>query len=160
MNKIIYKKGNLFTAKGNNVLLAHSCNCKGVWGSGIAAVFKDLFPESYKDYVDLCSKHGDQLLGMGIQYWKMTPNGRQSPGIAYLFTSNDYGKNKDPEKTILKNTRTSISCLLQLLPDGTEIHSPKINSGLFEVPWNKTEEIINNSLELYPKVRWYVWEKE
>lgn len=160
MNKIIYKKGDLFTVKGNNTILAHACNCKGVWGSGIAVKFKELFPESFKDYSDLCKKHDDQLVGMSVQYWGESANCRKSPGITYLFTSYGYGPQKDSEKQILKNTRTSISCLLTTVSDGTEIHTPKINSGAFGVPWEKTEKVINECLESHPKVRWYVWELE
>lgn len=154
---IIYHKGDLFIAPKDKTILVHACNCQGVWGSGVAKLFKQKFPLAFKDYAKQCHKYGSTVLGMGIQYHRQ---GEQS--IGYLFTSFDYGANVDSEEKVLKNTRRSIKCLLELLPDDMQVHSPKINAGLFKVPWEKTETIILEEMAKIkatkPKVEWHVWE--
>jgi len=153
MNSIVYKKGNLFDVKDPIAILLHACNCKGVWGSGIAVEFKRRFPAAYKDYQRRCAVRGKKLLGVASLVFVLNPPQR----VACLFTSNNYGPHKDPEKKILKNTDKAIENLFAFLKDGAEIHSPKINSGKFSVPWEKTAEIIENHLNRRD-IKWTVWE--
>lgn len=158
MNKIIYRKGNLFKNIGNDTVLVHSCNAQGSWGKGIALEFKKQFPEAYEDYYRFCNQYKrnrQTKLIVGIGAWFGYPRGKQRVGC--LFTSNGYGKYKDDERTILKNTKRAIESLLFLTPEIYTIHSSKINSGLFEVPWEKTEKVIEECLTKYPKHRWIVW---
>lgn len=153
---IIYKKGNLFDVPKQNTLLVHAVNCKGVWGSGIAVEFKTRFPKSFEDYARLCNNYGDDLIGNGFHYYVPCDDDQ---AIGYLFTSKGYGENKDSENLILKNTSKAVEMLLGLTLPTTEIHSPKINSGKFAVPWEHTEPIINNAI-LASGHTWIVWEQE
>lgn len=150
-----YKRGDLFTATGANVILAHACNCKGSWGAGIATQFKKNCPIAYKDYQSMCKKHGIRLLGMGVYHKAM--NSTEIP-VGYLFTSKDYGVNRDSVELILRNTKRSIGCFLSILPQNAHVCSPKINSGLFGVPWKQTEQILIDALKLRPDVTWTVYE--
>lgn len=154
---IEYEKGDLLQAAASHRLLVHACNCRGSWDAGIATGFKVKFPDAYKYYQTLCKKHGKNLLGMGIYHKKM--DSQETP-VGYLFTSFSYGIYKDPVDKILTNTKKSVRCLLGVLPKDVEIHSPKINAGLFKVPWAETEKVINEVLKDYPKVKWVVWEQE
>ena len=58
------------------------------------------------------------------------------------MTSFNYGKNKDTPDKIIENTRKAIADLIMLYPHIKEIHMPKINAGLFAVPWYDTEIIL------------------
>ena len=68
MSRIIYKRGDPFAQSGEDKILVHACNCKGVWGSGIAVEFAKRFPFAHADYVRLCSTNNKQLLGMGLHH--------------------------------------------------------------------------------------------
>lgn len=155
---IEYRKGDLFNAEGDNTILVHACNCEGSWGAGIAAEFKRRYPKYYSEYEDYCYKYDKTLLGMAIQFRGFAKDPGQA--IACLFTSYGYGTRKDSERLILRRTEAAVNCLLSTLPKGVEVHSPKMNAGLFRVPWEKTESIINNCLKKYPDVKWVVWELE
>ena len=62
---------------------------------------------------------------------------------------------------IVKATYLAIKDLLDEIKDGDEIHSPKINAGLFATPWEWTEKAIEQALsETNKKVKWIVWEYE
>jgi ADP-ribose 1''-phosphate phosphatase len=151
-----YRKGDLFSAEGPNTILVQACNCQGSWGAGIAKEFAIRYPGYFKEYQEKCHKYGKILAGMAIQFRGQQINPGQA--IACLFTSNGYGAGRDSEKLILLRTRAAIECLLGTLPPDVEVHSPKINSGLFGVPWEKTEKILNECLVHYPEVKWVVWE--
>jgi ADP-ribose 1''-phosphate phosphatase len=157
MKRIQYKKGNLFDVKDPKTVLVHACNCRGVWGSGIATDFKRIFPNAFKDYEGLCNRFKKKLLGRSFVFAPIV-NGQPQQMVGYLFTSYAYGPHKDPEAKILKNTEKAVDCLLEIVKEGTEIHSPKINAGKFAVPWEKTAEIVERALVRYPKIKWTVWE--
>lgn len=146
---IEYKNGDLFSAPENEYLL-HACNCMGVWGGGVALEFRNRFPNEFQNYKRDCMLYGKDFLGHA------TLIGR----IVCLFTSYGYGYNKDSELTILDNTRKSLivlTKLTELMGKNIHINSPLINAGLFAVPWEKTESIINNWLKSNPNVEWVVW---
>jgi ADP-ribose 1''-phosphate phosphatase len=155
MKRVTYRKGSLFDVKDPKAILAHACNCKGVWGSGIAVDFKQKFPKAFIHYEADCKKYDKKLLGRATLIHP--PPNEVHPLIVCLFTSYDYGNKKDPEEKILRNTEKSVQGLLQLLKDGVHVHTPKINSGRFAVPWEKTEAVIERVLK--PRnVKWTVWE--
>jgi len=131
--KIIYHKMSLFeTPRGS--CLVHGCNAQGKWGSGIAKIFAEKFPNSYTIYSEACKKQfaavGNGFVIKDIQYY-----------IGCLITSHDYGPRKDPPDVILKQTRQALTDFLSSF-HGTAIYSNKFNSGLFDVPWEETEKII------------------
>ena len=129
---ITYSKGNLFHAP-RGVYLAHACNCRGKWGAGVAHEFRNRFPNSYKEYQRYCrlgAKPGDIFICS-------EESGYQ---VICLFTSESYGSSVDAADSILEATKQASS----KFPIDKPIHMPKINSGLFKVPWELTEEILRN----------------
>lgn len=160
MGRIEYKRGDLFQAGGPKSILVHACNCMGVWGSGIAVEFRNRYPHAYEDYKDVCRKK--QMAGqlethlLGTGFWTGYPIGAQRVGC--LFTSLNYGKLKDSPGKILKQTRLAVDMLLCITPPEYTVHSPKINSGLFAVPWGKTEAVLEEALTKYPHHNWTVWD--
>lgn len=127
---IHYINDSLF-ASPNNRLLIHSCNAQGVWGSGIAKQFKELYPLEYGIYNYYCeTTHLSKLLGSCLIVNK----------VGCLITSSGYGYNVDIPATILFNTKKALADLISKTT--MEISMPKINSGLFKVPWEETESIL------------------
>lgn len=134
---ITYQKGSLFDAPKDS-LIAHACNCRGRWGSGIAKEFAARYPRSYAQYQTFCNSNGDSALGKSLVC--TLENGHQ---VVCLFTSRGYGDDVDPPANILKSTKDAVEHLSYSYPDvlGT-INMPKINSGLFRVPWDQTAEVL------------------
>lgn len=158
MNKIEYRIGDLFTAPVGS-LLVHSCNAQGVWGAGIAKVFKQKFPDSYKAYLSFCKNQSEKS--------STDPVGRalifseKDYRIGCLITSRYFGKRVDDPAQILQSTHTSLQELLSHLSDGDQIHMPRINSGLFRTPWSETEKCIEYLLDnSTKKVQCIVWIRE
>lgn len=146
---INYIQGDLFAARASKtIILAHACNPYGSWGGGIAARFKVLFPSAYREYADQCQKHGKSLLGKSL----VIPTSDSDPGnmensssyIACLFTS-DFNDSPDDIVEHTSHAMRDLSLQLETLPnvertDGKfVINMPKINSGIFGVPWPATE---------------------
>lgn len=111
----------------------HACNCKGSWGAGIAAQFKERFPFEYEDERALCAYEGEGLVGTASITGK----------VICLYTSRGYGRYVDKEVDILRFTKSALEWLRSdALPPGLVIASPRFNAGLFNVPWEKTREIL------------------
>lgn len=148
---ITYKKGSLFDApKGS--WLVHACNTQGIWGSGIAAEFKKRFPEGFKEYHKFCTNQLGKIAGMSY----LTKD-----NVGCLFTSEGFGGAVDPPEVILKNTHSALIDFFRayVFEDRSwTVHSNKFNSGLFNVPWEDTENILKNVLARYHNVEWVVWE--
>lgn len=119
----------------NNDYIVHSCNSQGVWGAGFAKTLREWCSRSFQEYKEGCRASGFEAPEMVISHeW------RTGPYIVSLIVSRGYGKQKDPPGTILKNTKFLLE---NLHPKNyVRFHSPKINSGLFGVPWEETEKII------------------
>lgn len=149
---MIYRKGSLFKAAEPGAVLVHACNTQGSWGAGIAAQFKKKYPQAYNDYKNWCEKYPDELIG---SYIKLKD---KDTTIGCLFTSSGYGDKKDPQETILENTRKSIQAFIHTLPYRAVVNSPKINAGLFKVPWKETEKIIKTCLLERNDITWVIWE--
>lgn len=144
-------KGDLFSDLANKkgVILTHSCNAQGRWGSGVAKVFHSKFKQAYELYRTHAQKVGDGFV--------VEENGYR---IGCLITSKGYGAFVDPPKKIAENTYLAIKALLDSVPENEiEIHSPKINAGLFNTPWSWTKKSITKACdESDKKIKWIVWE--
>lgn len=135
MSKITIVKGNLFDAPKGSILI-HACNCKGVWGSGIAKEFAKRFPKAKNIYSYHCQTNGTQNLGKCL----LIPCGDYTIGC--LFTSKNYGQFVDKPDSILAATRIAIAHLILQNTTKKPMHMCKINSGLFNVPWEDTKAIM------------------
>lgn len=152
MSKIIYHTGSIFNAPNEKTILIHSCNAMGNWGAGIALAFRELFPLAYRDYQAKCLENTpEELMGTALQWHRM-----HQQSVGSLFTSRHF-KPADNQYHILVNTKRSLTHLLNNMPPGYEIHAPKINSGLFRVPWERTEWVMEGVLKTFD-VSLHVWE--
>ncbi|KAK5165598.1 ADP-ribose 1''-phosphate phosphatase [Saxophila tyrrhenica] len=74
--------------------------------------------------------------------------------VGCLYTSRRYGKGKDTPKRILEATKPAMEDLLRKVKEWNdsvdenrkmkEVRMCKINSGLFNVPWEKTKEVLES----------------
>lgn len=144
-------KMNLFDAP-KNTMLVHACNAHGVWGSGIATEFKTRFPKAFLRYKGYCASE-EKPLG---KTFIVQDNDYE---IGCLITSKDYGKKVDSRERITKSTILSLGKLFEVLkPYPIPVYSNKFNSGLFNVPWEITFEILNAYCSKHPHIDWTVCE--
>lgn len=128
-----YVQGDLFSVRSG--VLAHACNCHGVWGGGIASAFRQRFPGAFKKYSAHCSQHSAKdLIGSCL----LIEDGDYK--IACLFT-NDNSTNEQ----VAECTESCLADLARQLPKKTEICMPRINAGIFAVPWELTECVLKRS---------------
>ena len=153
---IIYMTGNLYTTQPGHYI-AHSVNAQGVMGRGFAKTYRELNPDSFSQYSNYCSKNNKRSL---VGTYLKTIDAKTNQLSALLVTSEGYGTRVDAPSFILDATKKSVTLFLRDHCSGTKkqvIESPRINSGLFSVPWEKTEAVLANCLSNYPHVDWIVW---
>lgn len=130
---IQYRKGSLFEAPTGSYLL-HSCNAMGKWGGGpnaIATQMADGFPKALAEYKAACAK--------GVIPSSVIISSEEiGYRIISIIASQGYGKNVSPPEIILKATEIAF----RRLPTDAPIHMPRINSGLFRVPWEQTAQLL------------------
>lgn len=165
---LIYTKDDILKSEPYSVI-THACNTLGFWGAGIAKQMRDEYPIHYKEYNSFCKNNkAKEILGGCLLLDKnIVSNNTKNKKhhIACLFTNLDTGKRFPSEeeiKNILSNTKQSMESLLLQVEEDTsngtsmkDIHMPKINSGYFGVPWERTEECIR-SLSIDYKVNIYI----
>ncbi|SMN20274.1 similar to Saccharomyces cerevisiae YBR022W POA1 Phosphatase that is highly specific for ADP-ribose 1''-phosphate, a tRNA splicing metabolite [Maudiozyma saulgeensis] len=151
MSNLQYIKGNILTLKGYPHILIHSCNCNGSWGGGIAYQMSMRYPHSERDYIQICEENGSNLLGKCA----LIPSySEDNLIIACLFTSSLGGSGHGSKESILKYTKEALEDMYNQInvPDIAtkygaiekltkyKLEMPMINSGIFGVPWELTEQ--------------------
>lgn len=141
-----YIKGDLFTHNSvRRVVLAHACNPHGSWGGGIAVQFRKRYPDAYTKYAEHCRANGPLLLGTAY----LIPAGDQY--VACLFTSdfnNSVAEIVEYTRSSLRDLAGKLGELEDVEQDKTGrpvVNMPKINSGIFNVPWEDTERALLDS---------------
>lgn len=158
MSLLRLQKGNLFTLPPKGSALVHSCNAMGVWGGGpnaVATQMKKRFPLAFEHYELHCRMFSKTYLPGTIRI-----SDENGYAIVSMIVSTGFGKNTDTPQVILKNTVEAVCRVLDYFPDNFQIHSPKINAGLFGVPWDDTQRVIETCLKEYDNknITWTVWE--
>ncbi|KAL9120719.1 MAG: hypothetical protein Q9187_002729 [Circinaria calcarea] len=169
MPRVQESVGDIFSAPPNSVLL-HACNCRGVWGNGVALEFKKRFPRAFQIYNEYCNtppspSHQRSLLGTTLlippqsveeEENEENDNDGEKPDIntnhywiACVFTSLGYGRTVSSAEVILDSTKKGMGDLHKKLSflkaSGKEIGdvwAVKINSGMFGVQWDRTKRIL------------------
>lgn len=124
---------------------AHACNCKGVWGNGIAVEFRNRYQASYAAYQKFCE---DKAQPGSVLITK--------ENIICLMTSVGVSSQKSAPDDIIKYTEIALRKLLDRLPKNAKVYSPKFNSGLFAVPWHLTEQVLMECLKKRPDIDWVI----
>lgn len=126
------KKGNLFENDDNLEGLAHGCNLQGYMGAGIAAQFKERFPENYYHYSGVCAA---KLYSLGDCYAYLG----NEPAIFNLFTQ-EYPGPCAKYGAILDSVREMIKVADK--QDIKLIGLPKIGCGIGGLEWPKVQMIL------------------
>ncbi len=144
---ITYKKMRLQDAPEDSILL-HACNAQGVWGSGIALSLKKLYPKSYLAYNGYCTNFLQANPYYGAVGTALITSREKKHFIGCMITSFGFGGNKDNEDVIIGQTWLALDDFFRQYNyvtnglHGKPIYCNKFNSGLFAVPWTKTENIL------------------
>lgn len=154
---LTYVKGDLFTTSAN--IIAHSVNCRGAFGSGVAGQMARFYPLARLAYLDKFKKEGWRL--GDIQY--VLNNKKKKPPwwIANMATQDTYG---GPGVHVDYNAIES--CFGKLFnfalcsnPPET-IAIPQVGAGLANGNWPTIEGIIRDLLTKYEvDVTCYLYEK-
>ena len=152
---LTYLEGSVFSDEEADIL-CQACNCQHVWGAGIAKEFKKRFPWAFTMEGASSWNPGDFSLYSLMDECNVS--------ILCLYTSEGFGKNRDSTSDILWNTHRALFDFWEYLDwhfqnttlEDIVIASPRINAGLFGVPWEQTETILQAFVKL-TGVNWHVW---
>ena len=148
---VVYVDGNVLELAAKKDYIAHACNAVGHWGAGFAWQLKRKFPKDFEQYKKYCLENKKNFLESKTGTAFVTKN-----KIACLVTSYGFGKEKDKPEAISTRTFYALEDLRVQLPQNATVYSNKFNSGLFNVPWEKTEAQIKYFLLCRPDVKWIV----
>ena len=149
--KVEERVGDIFDAPNNSVLI-HACNCEGSWGAGIAAAFKKHYPKAFQKYRAHCNESSvNELRGTAFLIEPCEDDDESRKHfVGCLFTSGGKGRTKDKPNVILERTGPTMRDLLRQIgnvgggDEIAEVRMCRINSGLFNVPWNKSKAILED----------------
>lgn len=155
----------------STAFVLHATNCLGVWGTGIAKALREQFPNAFEVDRQSCregcppgehpgGKELDKLVGTCHLIPSSAVSHAAPFSIACLRTSRGYGRQSkgkaslDSKDVVLQQTRSALQdfrAQLELLGEEQQkdivVWSPHINSGGFHIPWERTQEIIEEVFE-------------
>lgn len=135
---IRYVKGDLFKTEAE--IIAHGCNCRGGFGSGIAGIISKLYPQVREIF-----SHKFNTTGWQLGEIQVVDVG--SKIIVNCATQLEYGNGAVNGKVYV-NYDAVRSCMEKLLAykkeTGKSLAIPKIGAGLAGGDWQKIESIIND----------------
>lgn len=140
VGQLIHKKGNLFSTNAH--IIAHGCNCRGGFGSGVAGQIARLFPLARKSYIYKFRKEG-WTLGE-VQLVELHPD-RIIANMATQDTFGGPGVHVDYEAVY--DCFNTLLCFAQ--EANMDVAIPKIGAGLAGGDWAIIETIIRDLLVNY-----------
>lgn len=150
---ITIKEGNLFDATEG--VICHQVNCMGVMGAGIAAQFKERFPENYAYYKEICHRTTNPMGLLG----KLVIMGDGFNGLysCSMFAQYKYGHDKSfiyTDYDAFKQCCYGIRNFIKY--DSTlTVHMPYgIGCGLANGDWHIIYKIIEEVFEDFNVIIW------
>lgn len=139
---INYVKGDLFES-GRADILAHGCNCRGGFGSGVAAAVAKKYPKARHYYLD---KHDEDGWELGevqfVRQWNDVIIANCATQDAYL-----------PRGECHADYDAIRICMMKVKDyakdKGLTVAIPKIGAGLAGGDWNVIETILNEVFNDY-----------
>lgn len=157
--RLIYKTGSIFESPPAETIFIHSCNCKGIWGKGVALEFRQRYSEAFQVHSDFCKPlKPRELLGKSMLIppteSKFSEGDEKHHYIGCLFVKESFGAPKDDaERVSIKfATKLAMKQLMEGLVEQRkaglmhvqEIRMPKINSRIFQVEWEETAKVLES----------------
>lgn len=139
---IIFRQGNIFDSEAK--ALVNPVNTVGVMGKGLALEFKKRYPESYKNYVEVCSS-GFFDVGKTILY---SENGK------YIINVPTKKHWKDPSK--LEWIESGLKSLCnKVLFLNCSVAIPALGCGNGGLEWPEVKPLIESIMVLDTEVQVY-----
>ncbi len=160
---VTIQKISLFDAPKDAIII-HACNSQATWGSGIAADFKEKYPHSYKDYQNFCHQwNHERGTACGLADLSQFHESEKH-WVGWIVTSHNYGVHRDSPELIKVHTTLALRELCKKIYmahprdqwPSIDVYSNKFNSGLFAVPWESSELILNTVLKDFKRINWIV----
>jgi len=136
-----YKKGDLMRAPED--IIAHGCNCRGVMGSGVAALVRNKYPKAYESYLE---KYDDGGWSLGEVQFVPVVDGKVIANCATQYNYLPRGYCHADYKAI-KFSMTLVKEYAQ--ERGLSIAIPKIGAGLAGGDWNVIEKDLKEVFDDY-----------
>lgn len=145
---IKYEQGDLFGTEAD--LIAHGCNCRGGFGSGVAYIVATKYPKARQYYLD---KHDEDGWKLGEVQFVAQWNGKY---IANCATQDAYlprGERHADYPAI----RTAMETVKAFAKENSlSIAMPKIGAGLAGGDWNVIEKILEEVFSDYDITVYYL----
>ncbi len=140
--QIEYRKGDLFST--DIELILHGCNSKGVMGSGVAKIVREMHPTAYEQYTVWCSK------GFRLGQYLAVPS--NSKVIINAVTQQNYGKaaeqlGPNAIRYVSYDAVAEIMHALNKAYTGSTIAMPTIGAALGGGDWAVISAIIESELK-------------
>ena len=139
---IKYERGDMFETLDK--CLVHGCNAHGVMGSGVAATWKKLYPQSFKDYALFCDK-ANTMAGRRFALGHIVVTEEADKILVCAVTQENMGS--DGKRYVSYDAIDS--CFEKIANDPripNKITIPQIGAGLGGGDWKVIESIINRRL--------------
>mgnify|MGYP000945600696 CR=1 FL=1 len=133
------KSGNFFDYEAD--IRINTVNCVGAMGAGVALQFKNMFPEMFSEYKDICRK--GELFPGKLHIW--TSNDIFSPITIINFPTKNDWKNPSEYEYIVTGLDALVVYLKTL--DDKIVTLPALGCGHGGLDWTIVKPIILNKLE-------------
>lgn len=145
---IKYIQGDLFDSKAD--IIAHGCNCRGGYGSGVAKTMAQKFPKAKSYYLE---KYDEDGWDLGDVQFVTVVGGKI---IANCATQDEYY----PRNKCHADYPAIRKCMEQVRDfakaNGYSIAIPKIGAGLAGGDWNTIEGILKDVFANYDITVYYL----
>lgn len=140
MGKLKFVKGSLFDSP--DPIIAHGCNCRGGFGSGVAGQIAKLYPEVRYSYLNKYNFSGWTL---GEVQFVVTNDGKYT--IANMATQEKYGYDGGTYVSY-EAVRECLETVLDFAEEsGGHISFPRFGSGLAGGDWGIIQGILVDCLK-------------
>lgn len=130
---MLYVKGDLFESK--IPALGHGVNRRGLMGAGVAKTVRELYPEVYRFYREVCLKKPEEV-PLGHTLPASDPS-RPGDVVFNMFTQDLPGPNAELE-AIYTSAFSTLAIAKEL--GFQEVRIPRIGSGIGGLSWDAVEE--------------------
>ena len=143
--KVVEIQGNLFDHVSEGDAIAHGVNCRGFMGSGIALPIKNMFPENFLAYNELC-RRGELQPGFILPHIEN--------GIMVINMATQFEMGPDATYEWVDAAALNLYAYCQTTGVST-VKMPKIGCGIGGLEWDQVRIILESignddvTLEVY-----------
>lgn len=148
---IKYVQGDLFDTDAD--IIAHGCNCRGGFGSGVAKTMSIKYPKARQYYLDKFDSEGWKL--GEVQFVK---TGSGETYIANCATQDNYGYSGElnADYNAIRTAMETVKCFAMI--KNLTVAIPKIGAGLAGGDWTIIENILKEVFSDYDVSVYYLEE--